>query len=144
VLRKPALAAQYGGRGAFLRGAVAEFLFTTLLDPISVCNKAIFLCALPFGGRGGGWAPQNRADRGVAWVAAARLLWPHTLLGLLVFGLLLATAPAALPWALPLAGGLLLAVPLCVVTASPGFSARLRAARLAATPEELATAPAAR
>ncbi|MDI3309450.1 MAG: glucans biosynthesis glucosyltransferase MdoH [Acetobacteraceae bacterium] len=137
VLLKPRLAARYGGRRAFLRGAVAELGFTTLLDPISVFNKTLFLLALPFGARMG-WAPQNRADRGVAWGDAARLLWPHMQFGLVVFGLLLMTAPAAAFWALPWAGGLLVAVPFCVLTASPSLSARLREARVAATPEELA------
>lgn len=141
VLLKPALAARYGGRGAFLRGALAEIGFTTLLDPVSVFNKAIFLLALPFGGRRAGWAPQNRADRGVAWGDAARLLWPHTVFGAAVFGLLAVAAPAALAWALPFAGGLPLAIPFCVLTASPEVSAWLRQARLAATPEELAAAP---
>jgi len=58
----------------------------------------------------------------------------------LVFGVMLAAAPMAALWALPPAGGLLLAVPFCVATASPGWSARLRAGRVAATPEELAAA----
>jgi membrane glycosyltransferase len=142
VLLKPQLAARYGGRAAFLRGAVAELGFTTLLDPISTCNKALFLLALPFGGRGRGWAVQNRADRGVGWADAARLLWPHTAFGVAVFGLLAVAAPGAVWWALPAAGGLLLAIPFCVLTASPDFSARLRDRRLAATPEELAAKPA--
>ncbi|MFZ4408616.1 MAG: glucans biosynthesis glucosyltransferase MdoH [Paracraurococcus sp.] len=141
VLLKPRLAARYGGRAAFLRGAAAELGFTTLLDPISIFNKAMFLLALPFGGRRAGWAPQNRADRGVAWGDAARLLWPHTLFGVAVFALL-AWAGAA-GWALPWAGGLLVAIPFCVLTASPALSGLLRDRRLAATPEELAaTAPA--
>ncbi|MBD0273336.1 MAG: glucans biosynthesis glucosyltransferase MdoH, partial [Acetobacteraceae bacterium] len=141
VLLKPALAARYGGRAAFSRGAAAEIGFTTLLDPVGTFNKAMFLLALPFGGAAGGgrrgWAPQNRADRGVAWGDAARLLWPHTLFGASVFGVLLATAPGAALWALPAAGGLLVAIPFCVLTASPGVSALLRARGLAATPEEL-------
>ena len=138
VLLKPRLAARYGGRAAFLRGAAAELGFTTLLDPISTFNKALFLLALPFGGRRSGWAVQNRADRGVAWADAARLLWPHTACGVAVFGLLAMAAPGAVLWALPWAGGLLLAIPFCVLTASPRLSAVLRDRGLAATPEELA------
>lgn len=137
VLLRPAIAARYGGRAAFLHGAALEVAFTTLLDPINVFNKTLFLLALPFGLRTG-WAPQNRADRGVGWADAARLLWAHTLFGVAVFGLLLATAPAAAAWALPWAGGLLLAIPFCVATASPRLSAALRTRRVAATPEELA------
>ncbi|WP_243634488.1 glucans biosynthesis glucosyltransferase MdoH [Roseicella frigidaeris] len=136
VLLRPAHAARYGGRAAFLRGAAAELAFTTLLDPVSILNKAIFLVALPFGRRSRGWAPQNRADHGVAWADAARLLWPHTGFGLAVFGLLAGVAPAALPWVLPFAGGLLLAIPFCVLTASPGLSRWLRERGVAATPEE--------
>ncbi len=136
VLAKPGLAAGYGGRPAFLRGAAAELAFTTLLDPVSIFNKAMFLAWLPFGARQG-WAPQNRAARGIGWVDAARLLWPHTLFGTLVFGLLLVAVPGAVGWALPWAGGLLLAIPFCVATAAPGFSERLRRRGLAATPEEL-------
>ncbi len=100
-------------------------------------NKTLFLLALPFGARTG-WAAQSRVDRGVAWADAARLLWPHTLFGMAVFGDLLVTAPAAAAWALPWAGGLLLAIPFCVATASPRLSAALRTLHVAATPEELA------
>ena len=138
VLCKPALAASYGGRAAFAQGAALEILFTTLLDPVTLFSKAMFLAVLPFrrskGQSGQKWAPQNRADRGVAWADAARLLWPHTLFGLAVFALL---PLSAWGWALPWVAGLVLAVPLCVVTSSPGVSAWLRARRVAATPEEL-------
>ncbi len=137
VLLRPAIAARYGGRAAFLRGAALELGFTTLLDPISVFNKTLFLLALPFGARTG-WAAQNRADRGVGWADAARLLWPHTLFGAVVFAVLLASAPAAVAWALPWAGGLLLAIPFCILTAAPIISNMLRHKGIAATPEELA------
>jgi membrane glycosyltransferase len=134
VLLKPRLAARYGGRARFLRGAATELLFTTLLDPISTFNKALFLAVLPFR-RLRGWAPQNRADRGVGWADATRLLWPHTLFGLLCFALV---PLAAWVWLAPWVLGLVLAIPFCVVTSAPGFSAWLRRRRLAATPEELA------
>ncbi len=132
VLGTPALAAEYGGRGRFARGAALEIGFTTLLDPISVFNKAMFLVALPFR-RLRGWAPQNRVDRGVSWADAARLLWPHTLFGVAVF---VALPISAWPWALPWAAGLVLAVPFCVATSAPTVSGWLRTHGLAATPEE--------
>ncbi len=137
VLLKPALAARYGGRALFVRGAAAEFAFTLLLDPISAFNKALFMAGLPFGARMG-WAPQNRADRGVGWGEAARMLWPHTLFGVLVFAGFAATSWLAVLWALPLAGGLLVAIPLCVASSAPAVSAWFRTRRIAATPEEIA------
>lgn len=136
LLAQPAQAARYGGRAAVLKGAGAEILFTTLLSPLSNVSKASFLLALPFGARMG-WSPQNRADRGVSWGDAARLLWRPTLAGLLAFGILAATAPWAIWFALPWAGGLLVAIPFCVGTASPRLASWLAARGLAATPEEL-------
>ncbi|MBC7431757.1 MAG: hypothetical protein H7345_06775 [Rubritepida sp.] len=97
----------------------------------------MFLAVLPFRrmrGQKGAWAVQNRADRGVGWGDAARLLWPHTLFGALVFAVL---PLSAWVWAAPWAAGLVLAVPFCVVTSAPVVSAWLRARRVAATPEEI-------
>ncbi|MDB5370678.1 MAG: glucans biosynthesis glucosyltransferase MdoH, partial [Roseomonas sp.] len=134
-LRAP-LAARFGGRAALARGALAEIAFTTLFEPVSLASKGFFLCALPFGG-GAGWAPQNRQARGVAWRDAARLLWPQTLLGAAGLGALLAAGGTAWLWGAPVLLPLLLAIPFCVATASPGLSAWMRRHCLCATPEEL-------
>lgn len=136
VLLKPALAARYGGRAAFAKGAVAEILFTTLFEPARILHQALFLAALPFGRRMG-WAPQNRDDRGVAWADAARLFWPQALLGILLTLLFAAASPCALLLALPFLASLLLVIPFAVATAAPGISAWLRRAGIAAVPEEL-------
>jgi len=136
ALIQPRVAATYGGRAAFARGASAEIAFMQGFEPLSTLNKAIFLLLLPFGARTG-WAPQNRADRGVAWEDAIRLLWPHTLIGLAVtIGFWLVSWPALL-LALPFTIGMILAVPLCVLSADPGVSAWLRTRNIASTPEEL-------
>ena len=92
-------------------------------------------------GRHVGWTPQNRADRGVGWREAARLLWPQTALGALVFAGFASAGWLPALWALPLAGGLLLAIPLCVLTADPRFGRWMRHRRIAATPEELDLRP---
>lgn len=136
LLAQPAQAARYGGRRVVLAGAGAEILFTTLLSPISNFNKARFLLALPFGARMG-WSPQNRADRGVSWGDASRLLWPHMLAGVLAFAALAAWAPWAIWFALPWAGGLLVAIPFCVWTSSARMARWLVARGVAATPEEV-------
>jgi len=63
-------------------------------------------------------------------------LWPHTLLGCAALGLLAMTQPAAIPYALFLAGGPALAIPFAVITAWPwlgNFAARFGIGRL---PEE--------
>jgi membrane glycosyltransferase len=137
VLTQGAQARRHGGRARFLAGALLELVFTAVLAPISVANKARFLFSLPFGAVTV-WSPQNRADRGVSWQDAARLLWPHTLAGVLAFAVLAWGAPWTIGFALPWAGGLLLAIPFCVASTSPSLAAWLVRHRLAATPEELA------
>jgi membrane glycosyltransferase len=77
VLLKPALAERYGGRAAFARGAAAEILFTTLMEPARLMAQTLFLVALPFGLKVG-WTPQkyvhlpswqNTLIRSLSWVA---------------------------------------------------------------------------
>lgn len=139
VLLKPTLAARYGGRTAFLRGTVAEIAFTTLMEPARLMAQTLFLAALPFG-LGMGWAPQNRADRGVAWADAMRQFSPPTAVGLVLTWLFALASPQALLLALPVLASLLLAIPFAVVTADARFSACLRAAGICAMPEEIRAA----
>ena len=137
VLLKPRLASRYGGRALFARGASAEILFTTFFEPARILHQARFIAMLPFGVKTG-WAPQNRADRGVAWADAARMLWPETLCGVALAWAFASASPWALLLASPVLASLILAIPFCVLTASPAFSTWLRERRIAATPEELA------
>ena len=136
VLAEGSRAARYGGRARFARGAAAEIAFTQLFEPVSLLNKTMVLVGLALG-RGGGWAPQGRCERGVGWGDALHLLWPHTLAGLGCAAFLAGVSGTALLWGLPFLLGPILAAPLCVLTADPRVSAALRARGLAATPEEL-------
>jgi membrane glycosyltransferase len=135
LIQAPA-AARYGGRLAVARSALAELAFMQLFEPLSTLNKALFLATLPFGRRTG-WAPQNRADRGIAWRDAARLLWPHSLIGVALTAAFASVSLPALLLALPFTLGMVLAIPLCVLSADPRLSTWLRERRIAATPEEL-------
>ena len=93
----------------------------------------MFLAALPFGVRVG-WGGQARDDHAVPFGLALRKLWPQTLLGWGVIVTLALTAPAAIPVALLVAGGLAFAIPLAVLTADPaiGGGAAARRPRAAA------------
>ena len=126
----------YGGAVRMLAGIAAETVFTLLMDAISVVSKTATTARLLLGMRPA-WLPQNRAGRGVSWAEAARLLWPHTALGLLTFAAFAHAGWWTVLWAAPFAGGLPLAIPFCVLTASPRFGAWLQRHRIAAIPEEL-------
>jgi membrane glycosyltransferase len=136
VLLTPAERARYGGGAKFAFGAVCEVVFTLLLDAPAQLSKTLALARLARGRRAD-WPAQNRAARGVAWGEAARLFWPHTLFGLAVFATLASGSWGAVLWALPFAGGLLVAIPFCVLTADPRIANFLRRKGIAAIPEEL-------
>lgn len=136
VALSPDERARYGGAARFAVGVAAEISFTLLMDAISAVAKTGAML------RGSAvWAAQNRSDRGVGWGEAARLLWPQTLLGIVVFGAFAAAGWTATLWVLPLAGGMLAAIPFCVLTADPRFGQWLRANQIAAIPEEQAPRP---
>jgi len=136
VLLKPAERYRYGDGRRFALGAALECGFTLLLDAVSNVSKTLAIIRLSLGMKEA-WTPQNRVDRGVGWGEAAHMLWPHTLFGMLCFiGFALGGVVSVL-WALPLAGGLLLSIPLCVLTADPELGDWLREREIAAIPEEL-------
>ena len=141
VALSPDRLARYGGAARFATGAAAELGFTLLLDAVTAVAKTGGMLRLALGARAD-WMPQNRGDRGVGWAESARLLWPQAALGIVVFAAFASSGWTAFLWALPLAGGLLVAIPLCVFTADPRSGRWLQQRRIAAVPEELAGEPA--
>jgi membrane glycosyltransferase len=129
--------ARYGGAARFAVGAASEIVFTLLLDAPATVSKTIALVRV-LRGAPLRWAPQNREERGVSWREAFDQFWPHTLFGVCVFAALLHGSSGAALWAAPFAGGLLVAIPFCVLTADPRVSRWLRERGVAAVPEEIA------
>ena len=111
-----------------------------MLSPIMWFSHTVFLAKLAFGG-GVGWGGQARDDHAVPWSLAIERLWPQTSLGAGCLAVLVATAPAAIPVALLIAGGLALCVPLCVVTANPAVGMALLRIGIGRLPEEIAASP---
>jgi membrane glycosyltransferase len=140
IALSPEKRARYGGAARFMLGAMAEFGFSLLLDAISAVAKTLGMARLALGVPPQ-WTPQNRSDRGVSWREAACILWPQTLLGVVVFAAFSDSSRTAALWALPFAGGLLAAIPLCVLTADARFGQWVRTHNVAAMPEELSIAP---
>ena len=98
-------------------------------------SHTVFLAGLLFG-REIGWIGQTRDDHAVPLALALRNLWPHTLLGCGTIGVLAATHPAAIPYALFLAAGPALAIPLAVVTALPSIGGTFARIGIGRLPEE--------
>jgi membrane glycosyltransferase len=135
ILLNPKLRRAFGGGGLFIVNCAIETLYSILLCPVLWLGHTIFLAGLLFG-REIGWIGQTRDDHAVPFTLALHNLWPHTLLGCAALGLLAVTQPAAIPYALFLAGGPALAIPFAVMTAWPRlgyFAATIGVGRL---PEE--------
>ena len=137
ILLRPELRRAFGGTGLFIISFAIETVYSILLCPILWFGHTLFLTGLLFG-REIGWLGQTRDDHAVPFTLALQNLWPHTLLGCAALGLLAVTQPAAIPYALFLAGGPALAIPFAMMTAWPrlgSFAARIGIGRL---PEETA------
>jgi membrane glycosyltransferase len=135
ILLYPKLRRGFGGAGLFMLNYTIETGYSILLCPILWFGHTIFLIGLLFG-REIGWIGQTRDDHAVPFGLALHNLWPHTLFGCVMLGLLATTQPTAIPYALFLAGGPALAVPFAMMTAWPpfgSFAARIGIGRL---PEE--------
>lgn len=135
VISRPALRRSFGGAGRFVLSTITETLFFLMLSPIMWVGHTMFLAGLVLGRRLG-WGGQARDDHSVPWSDAAKQLWPHTLVGWFCILVLAYTVPAAIPYALFIAAGPALSIPLAVVTSWPGFGRALMRAGIGALPEE--------
>ncbi|WMS44103.1 glucans biosynthesis glucosyltransferase MdoH [Acuticoccus sp. MNP-M23] len=133
--------ARYGGRGRVVLGGLVEIILTTLMAPVVAFAIAVFAVGLLFGQRLD-WRAQSRSGRRVSWAEAGRSFWPQTLFGAVLLVVLANFMPGVLPWAVPVIAGLLLAIPLAVVTTSATLSRWSRARGLCDIPEDHAPPPA--
>jgi membrane glycosyltransferase len=143
VLTRARLRRLFGGGIRFTASFALTIVFVILVVPIMWASHTLFLARLLFG-RTVGWAAQYRDDHRVSWSLALRHFWPQTLIGIAPVLVLALTAPSAIPYALLIAGGPLLSVPLAVLTAFPGFGRALIAVGLDRLPEETDPPPALR
>jgi membrane glycosyltransferase len=121
ALLRPATAGVPPGRRRLdlLRAMARELVFTLLFEPVAALNKTATVLRLAVGRRRSVWAPQERRTRPVRAAEAARRFWPHTLAGVVLLVLGLAASPFAAGLLLPAVLGLLLVVPLAVLTSRP-------------------------
>ncbi len=116
-LRRPLLR-QHGGAAVFAGSCLKEIGATLLLDPVIAAHKSWAVLGLAFGRRVG-WSGQVRDGHAITWSAAARMFWPHTVAGVLLFGLFMSASGFAGIACLPFVAGLLLSAPFTVLTSAP-------------------------
>ncbi len=127
---------RFGGGWRFATGFTLEMIFSMLMTPITWLNHTMFMTGLVFG-RKAGWGAQARDDHSIPLSTAIKQFWPHTILGLAGVVGLLASHPHLLPYAFFALGGLILSIPIAVLTSLPNFGAALIQHRLLSLPEEI-------
>jgi membrane glycosyltransferase len=125
------------GRFRFVISAMLELLFSILHAPIFMLIHSRHLLEIALG-QDSGWTAQQRQGSGVQWLHLLARHGVHTLLGLLVTGLLLWVSVSLLYWMLPMVIGLILAIPLSALSGSKAAGQWLERQRLLSIPEELA------
>jgi membrane glycosyltransferase len=132
-------ARRFGGRIALVLSFVLETAFSTLLAPVMMLFHTVFLIRI-LAGSAVGWPPQARGDRGMDWRQALQRHIGHVLFGVAALTALGIVVPNYVPWILPVVTGLLLSVPLAVLSSRRAMGLAARRLRLFVTPEERAQA----
>ena len=128
-------ARRFGGRLALVLSFLLEAVFSTLLAPVMMLFHTTFVARI-LAGNAVGWPAQPRGDRGMAWRQALARHTGHALLGIVTLAALGLLAPSYVPWILPVVAGLLLSVPMAVISSRRGVGIAARKLRLFVTPEE--------
>jgi membrane glycosyltransferase len=137
VLMRRSARRSYGGAGLFVLNVAGEILFSFLLSPVMALTHTVFLFRLFLLRRGGAWNSQKRESHVVPWRLAWAKLWPHTLAGFAVLGVVAVTRLSDIGYALMVAGGLALSVPFAVATAAPLVGTLLARIGVGRIPEEI-------
>jgi len=130
----------FGGRLRLGAGVLLEMVVASLLAPIRMLFHTRFVVAALLG-LAPRWISPPREDVETTWGEALRHHGNGTVLGVAWIGLVAWLNPAFLGWLLPVAGSLVLAIPLSVWTSRVRLGTAFRARGLFVTPEEVAPPP---
>jgi membrane glycosyltransferase len=140
ALRDRAVRSAFGGAPKILGGFLLEQLLSIVLAPTMMLFHSEFVLRALLG-RSVGWDAQARGDRGITWREAyLRHRW-HFAIGLVWGAAILVLAPNFIWWMSPVIIGMLLSMPLTVLTSRADLGRALRRHGWLLTPEETAEPP---
>jgi membrane glycosyltransferase len=138
LLLKPQGSKPYGGPLRLLSSLVLEIVFSALLAPIRMLFHARYVTGALLG-FAVQWKSPPRDDAETPWLEALRRHGAGTVLGLCWLGVVYWLNPTFLPWLLPVAGALAIAIPLSVWSSRVRLGRHAREHRLFLIPEESLT-----
>jgi membrane glycosyltransferase len=127
--------AMFGGIPKACLSAFLELIYSTLQAPVLMLWHTEFVAGALLG-VSVSWKTQNRSAAGTIWSFAFRNHWKHSAVGLIWGIAVWRVDPPLLAWMSPILAGLLLAIPLTVLTSRSSAGERARKSRLFLTPEE--------
>ena len=128
-------AARMGGRTRLVLSVLVESVLATLLAPVMMLFQSHFVFGTLLGYRVS-WTSQQREDADLPWAEAARRHAVHTAVGLALAVGAFILSPGLLAWLAPVVGGLLLSIPLSVLTARASLGLWAERTGLFLIPEE--------
>jgi membrane glycosyltransferase len=126
---------QFGGLLNAFGGVVGETVFSTLHAPLLMLWHTRFVLT-NVAGISVGWTTQRRAAEGTDWIYAIRRHWGHLLIGIVWGWFTWKLGPGVFWWFTPVLAGMVLSIPLSVLTSRPNLGARAKSLGLFLTPEE--------
>ena len=139
VLRKGS-ARSMGGAFKLMLSILTEILLSALFAPVRMLFNSKFVL-LTLMGKQVGWGAQSRQETGTPWRVAISFHWGSTVLGL-VWGIATFIINRTFFWWItPVLTGLILAIPLSVLTSRSSIGRAFRARGLLVIPEELNPPP---
>lgn len=126
----------FGGVFPLLAGTTLESLVSLLLAPCMMAAHTLMVLSI-VAGRAVGWGSQNREADGTSWLDAAAFHAIPTLLGIVWSIIAWQVGLVFTAWMAPILIGLLLGIPVSVLTSRSRYGKALARRKILATPEEL-------
>jgi membrane glycosyltransferase len=136
LLASAGAARGFGGRSGVWTSVLLEMLFAALLAPIRMLFHTRFVL-LALSGLKLAWRSPSRDDAETTWRHALRHHGLQTLIGVAWAGFVAWLDPAFLWWVMPVAGALVLSIPLSVYSSRVSPGRRARRAGLGLIPEDV-------
>ncbi len=126
------------GYGGLIRASLSVFLesvFSMLTAPVLMIYQSKFVFAILMR-RSVGWPPQNRDDHRLSLWEAIQAHGEHTLIGLVAGWVSYRYVPGFFLWLVPVLAGLVLSIPISMLSSSAWVGQAARRLGLFLTPEE--------
>lgn len=135
LLKDAGLRRSYGGLLRAALSVLLETIFSVLTAPVLMLFQTKFVLAILMR-KAVGWPPQQRGDHQTGFTEALLAHGGHTALGLVAGSLSYLYVPDFFWWFIPVLLGLVLAIPVSMLSSSMALGQKTRAWGLFLTPEE--------